>query len=98
SFEFDTTPPATPSMDDVSVTDGSGNPLTADDGTNVSDLVFSGTAEEGDLVKLYDGDKLIGSALEGADGSWSIPVSDLEGGSPDFRTEITAPAGNVSEK
>ncbi|WP_217547601.1 Ig-like domain-containing protein [Pantoea sp. GbtcB22] len=98
SFEFDTTPPATPSMDDVSVTDGSGNPLTADDVTNVSDLVFSGSAEEGDLVKLYDGDKLIGSALVGADGSWSIPVSDLEGGSHDFRTEITDPAGNVSEK
>ncbi|WP_245250955.1 Ig-like domain-containing protein, partial [Pantoea endophytica] len=86
SFEFDATPPEAPSMEDVSVTDGSGNPIAVGDLTNVRDLVFSGSAQEGELIKLYDGDELVGSALVGADGRWSIPVSDLTGGSHNFRT------------
>lgn len=97
-FEFDNIAPDTPSMADVSVTDGNGNPLTTDSAINVRDVVFSGTADEGDMVRLYNGDQLIGSVVVGADGTWSIPVSGLDEGNYDFRTEIEDKAGNVSGK
>lgn len=97
-FDFDITAPETPAMEDISVTDAQGNPLNADDIINTRDIIFSGTAEEGDIVRLYDGDELIGSVRVGPDGSWSIPISDLPEGSHQFRTEIEDRAGNVSEK
>jgi hypothetical protein len=97
-FEFDTTAPDAPSMDGVSVTDADGNPLQAGDETRVRSPLFSGMAEPGDIVRLYDGDTLVGSALAGADGRWSITVPSLNEGSHQFRTETEDRAGNVSDR
>lgn len=97
-FDFDITAPETPAMEDVSVSDSNGNPLNRDDATNSREITFCGNAEEGDIVRLYSGDELIGSVRVGPDGTWSIPVSDLPQGNYQFRTEIEDRAGNVSEK
>ncbi|WP_277967209.1 Ig-like domain-containing protein [Pantoea trifolii] len=97
-FEFDTTAPDAPSMDGVSVTDADGNPLEAGDETRARSPLFSGTAEPGDIVRLYDGDTLVGSALAGADGRWDITVPPLNEGSHQFRTETEDRAGNVSDR
>lgn len=98
NFDFDVTAPDTPDMSDVTITDGNGNPLIQDGLTNATDLIVRGTGEEGEIVRLYDGDEEIGSVRVGADGQWAIPVSGLEEGDHQLRTEIEDAAGNRSEK
>ncbi|SFJ35976.1 Ig-like domain (group 3) [Candidatus Pantoea symbiotica] len=98
NFDFDVTAPDTPDMSDVTITDGNGNPLIQEGLTNATDLIVRGTGEEGEIVRLYDGDEEIGSVRVGADGQWAIPVSGLEEGDHQLRTEIEDAAGNRSEK
>jgi hypothetical protein len=40
--------------------------------TDDTQPAFFGTAQTGDIVRLYDGSNLIGSAIAGPDGRWSI--------------------------
>jgi len=53
----------------------------------------------GDIVKLYDGNTLIGSSTVRADGSWSV-AGELIGGDGNYnlKASFTDPAGNESEK
>ncbi len=44
-------------------------------------LVLTGSAAPGAKIGLYDGDKLIGSAVAGPDGAWSVGVVALAAGS-----------------
>ncbi|MFP9430875.1 Ig-like domain-containing protein [Enterobacter sp. LM3] len=53
----------------------------------------------GDIVKLYDGNTLIGSSIVNAEGSWSVS-GDLIGGdgNHNLNATFTDPAGNESER
>ena len=58
---------------------------------------FFGAAQPGDMVRLYDGNTLIGSAIAGPDGRWSIkPAAPLGEGSHSIHATETNAAGNVS--
>ncbi|MEB4674188.1 Ig-like domain-containing protein [Enterobacteriaceae bacterium G50] len=59
--------------------------------------VFHGTGEEGDTITLYDGNDVIGTAIVGADGAWTLtPTSALADGPHSLTATATDRAGNVS--
>jgi len=93
SFTVDLTPPA--AADIISVTDGKDQDLTHGGLTNNGDVEISGKgATPGDVVRMYDGDKLIGSAVVGPDGNWTVPGTIVGDGKHDLSVGITDPAGN----
>ncbi|MNM17104.1 HYR domain protein [compost metagenome] len=60
---------------------------------------FTGKAEPGATVNVYDGDKLLGDALVDGNGDWSFtPDVPLADGKHEFTTEVVDPAGNSSGK
>ncbi|WP_186132029.1 Ig-like domain-containing protein [Burkholderia gladioli] len=81
-------------FDDVGVLHGPiANGTTTDDATPA----YSGRAEIGAIVSIYDGVKLIGSTIVKADGSWQFRVSEpLADGAHSLSTTVTDRAGNVS--
>ncbi|MEN4978239.1 Ig-like domain-containing protein [Erwinia billingiae] len=93
SFTVDLTPPTAAEV--ISVTDGKNQDLTHGGLTNNGDVEMSGKgATPGDVVKLYDGDKLIGSTIVDADGNWTVPGTIVGDGEHDLSVGITDPAGN----
>jgi hypothetical protein len=88
--------PAAPSTPDMASGSDSGS-STTDDITNDTTPTFSGTAEAGSVVTLYDSD---GTTVLGTDtatgGTWSITSSALSGGSHSLTAKATDAAGNVS--
>ncbi|WP_455915264.1 Ig-like domain-containing protein [Pantoea agglomerans] len=96
AVDLDTTAPATPAL---SLEDGNGLDLTAGGLTNNGNLDMSGTgANPGDVVKLYDGDALIGSAVVDASGNWTVPGAISGDGTHPISATATDPAGNESAK
>ena len=95
---LDTTAPDAPVG--ANLIDGNGKSLSGGDGlTNNGDLVMSGSgAAPGDVVKIWDGESLIGSSIVGPDGSWSVPVVVVGEGEHDLSASFTDPAGNESAK
>ena len=71
-------------------------PLTSGGSTDDSTPVLSGLAEAGTLVRVYDGDTLLGSVTAGADGGWSFTTPALSNGSHSLTATVTDAAGNVS--
>lgn len=70
--------------------------LTSGGQTNDGTPVFSGTAEPGSTVTLYDGSTIIGTVQAGSDGRWGfIPETPLADGSHTITTTVTDAAGNV---
>ncbi|VDZ75424.1 adhesin for cattle intestine colonization [Atlantibacter hermannii] len=68
--------------------------------TNDTTPTFSGTAEAGSTVTLYEGDKIIGSVVTDEDGKWFFtPDSDqaLTEGEHHITARATDAAGNVSD-
>ena len=64
---------------------------------NTHSLTFSGTAEKGAKVELFESEHYPrGEATAGPDGAWSIALSDLSDGSHTFKAKATDEAGNVS--
>ncbi|WP_158941212.1 Ig-like domain-containing protein [Burkholderia sp. S171] len=58
--------------------------------------VITGKADAGDIVKVYDGVKLLGSATVGADGTWSFATTaTLKGGTHNFIAIAADTAGNI---
>lgn len=97
NFTVDTTPPA--EADVISLADGKGQDLTHGGLTNDGDVRMSGGgATPGDVVKLYDGDKPIGSAIVDKDGNWTVPGTIVGDGKHDLSVGITDPAGNESAR
>jgi hypothetical protein len=97
SFDVDLTPPA--AADIISVTDGKDQDLIHGGLTNNGDVEMSGKdATPGDVVKMYDGDKLIGSTVVDADGNWTVPGTIVGDGEHDLTIGITDPAGNESPR
>ncbi|AOI67597.1 hypothetical protein WS51_28410 [Burkholderia territorii] len=83
-------------LDDVgNVTGPIANGATTDDATPV----YSGKAEAGAVVTIYDGDKAIGSTVAGQDGRWTFrPSEPLSDGAHRLSTTVTDKAGNTSER
>ncbi|HVZ43899.1 MAG TPA: Ig-like domain-containing protein [Ramlibacter sp.] len=92
---IDTIAPAggSPDLDTASDTGSS----SSDNITNLDQLSFSGTAETGATVQLYDGATPTGSPFVAAGGAWTIMTDpSLTAGSHSFHTTVTDTAGNVT--
>ena len=94
-YVLDQTPPASPTTPDLIAASDSGASST-DNVTNVTTPTFTGTAEAGSTVTLFDGATAVGTALATASGSWSITTAALASGGQNFAAEATDVAGNVS--
>lgn len=80
------------------VTD-TGSTKTIISGGNTTDhtLGFTGTAEAGSSVKLYDGSTYIGQTIADARGKWSFNTTNLMDGHHDFSAHFTDCAGNEKD-
>ena len=92
----DTTPPNAPSTPDLTVATDTGASNT-DNITNNTTPVFTGTAEAGSTVTLYDtdGTTVLGTATA-TGGNWSITSSALSSGNHTITAKATDAAGNTS--
>ena len=74
--------------------------LHSGDTTDDTTPTFFGKGNPGDVIKLYDGDKLIGQSTVKDDGTWSVsptsPINDT-GKTHEFTLTATDPAGNESK-
>lgn len=96
AYVIDQTAPAAPSTPDLRSADDTGS-ANNDNLTSVTTPVFTGTAESGSTVTLYDSD---GTTVLGVTtaigGSWTITSSALSTGSHNLTVKATDAAGNVS--
>ncbi|WP_449466931.1 Ig-like domain-containing protein [Stenotrophomonas humi] len=99
-FTVDVTVPG--QVADLVVNDDVGDkqaPLVNGDITDDNKPEFTGKAEPGATVNVYDGDTLLGSALVDGNGDWSFtPSTPLQDGPHGFTTEVVDVAGNSSGK
>ncbi|HEX7763966.1 MAG TPA: DUF4347 domain-containing protein, partial [Cellvibrio sp.] len=95
SITLDTLAPDAPSTPVLSVLSDSG--VAGDNITNNTTPVFTGTAEAGSTVTLYDtdGTTVLGTTTA-TGGTWSITSSALGEGSHSITAKATDPAGNES--
>jgi VCBS repeat-containing protein len=95
SWDVDTIPPAAPSAPDLASASDSGS-LDTDNITRTTTPTFTGSAEDGATVNLYDTDgvTLLGSAVA-AGGLWSITTSVLAKGDHTVTATATDAVGNV---
>jgi hypothetical protein len=92
---IDATAPAAPSAPDLLTASDSGLSST-DNITNVAKPTFTGTAEAGVTVTLYDGTTAVGTGVATA-GLWSITTTaTLAAGARSITAKATDAAGNVS--
>jgi gliding motility-associated-like protein len=96
ALTFDTSNPAAPSTPVLATASDSGVSNT-DNITNVTTPVFTGTAEAGSTITLYDTDgvTVIGTGIA-TGGNWSITASTLTPGVHTVTAKATDAAGNVS--
>jgi Ca2+-binding RTX toxin-like protein len=93
---IDTTAPAAPSAPDLAAASDTGT-SGSDDLTNVNTPTFTGTAESGATITLYDtdGTTVLGTGVA-TGGNWSIQSSTLAGGAHTVTAIATDAAGNIS--
>ncbi|MEY2567492.1 MAG: hypothetical protein QOE35_2021 [Actinomycetota bacterium] len=89
----DRTAPAAPSTPVLASASDSG--VAGDNLTKVTTPTFTGTAEAGSTVKLFDGATQVGSATA-TGGNWSVTSSTLASGAHTITATATDAAGNVS--
>ncbi|MFZ2268532.1 MAG: Ig-like domain-containing protein [Azonexus sp.] len=96
SYTLDSTAPGAPSAPDLSAGSDAGI-SNSDDLTNVTTPTFTGTAEAGATVTLYDtdGTTILGTAIA-TGGNWSIISSTLSAGTHTLTAKATDVAGNTS--
>jgi hypothetical protein len=93
---IDTGKPDPPTKPDLADASDSGI-SSSDDTTNVTTPTFTGTAEPGSTVKLFDGATQIGSVTAAAGtGIWQIISTALSNGPHTITATATDPAGNTS--
>jgi uncharacterized protein (DUF2249 family) len=100
TLTVDTTVPVPPVI--TSLTDAVGTiQYTSQTQGNVTDdpvPSFTGTAEAGAIVTLYDGDAVLGSVIANDAGEWSFrPTTNLREGTHSITATATDAAGNTSE-
>ncbi|WP_058535680.1 Ig-like domain-containing protein [Legionella saoudiensis] len=90
-------PPPTPILTDVISNVAPTGPINNGGTTNDTQPTFSGTAEAGDLISVYDGSTLIGTTTAAADGSWTFtPPIPLAEGAHSFTFTATNAGGSTS--
>ncbi|WP_449235455.1 Ig-like domain-containing protein [Azospirillum doebereinerae] len=97
AITIDTTVPAAPGA--PAMTAGSDTGASSSDGvTSTATPTFTGTAEPGSTVKLYDtdGTTVIGTGTADGSGTYAITVSALSTGPHTITAKATDTAGNVS--
>jgi VCBS repeat-containing protein len=94
SYTLDHTAPSAPSVPLLASLDDSGI-SNSDNITNVTTPTFSGTAEAGSTVTLYEGNTVLGTAVASG-GVWSITATTLTSGTHMLTVKTTDAAGNVS--
>lgn len=97
NFVVDTTPPLTPVITSVSDDQAPGLGTIAN-GQNTNDPTptFSGTAEAGATITLYENSTVIGTTTAQPDGAWSVSTSTLASGTHVITAVATDAAGNSS--
>ncbi|WP_150119187.1 Ig-like domain-containing protein [Massilia sp. NR 4-1] len=95
SYLLDRVAPPAPSMPDLAGSSDSGS-SDSDNLTSSTTPVFTGTAQAGSSVTLYDGSVAIGSAVADAKGNWSITSSPLAAGAHSVTARASDAAGNAS--
>ncbi|EGO2451742.1 BapA prefix-like domain-containing protein [Salmonella enterica] len=97
NFVVDTTPPLTPVITSVSDDQAPGLGTIAN-GQNTNDPTptFSGTAEAGATITLYENGTVIGTTTAQPDGAWSASTSTLASGTHVITAVATDAAGNSS--
>jgi hypothetical protein len=90
TIDTSTGPPSTPDMT-AGTDSGASN---TDNITNVTTPTFTGTAEAGATVTLFDGGTSVGSATADGGGAWSITSSALTAGGHSITAKQTDLAGN----
>ncbi|CAG9167131.1 Ig-like domain-containing protein [Cupriavidus pampae] len=74
------------------------DPVASGGSTNDNTPTFTGTAEIGSTVNVYNGTTLIGTALVDINGNWSVtPSAGLPDGTYSFTATATDPLGNISQ-
>ncbi|WP_179038093.1 Ig-like domain-containing protein [Limnobaculum xujianqingii] len=98
NFEVDTKAPN--SVENLQIYDNVGDKqgyILDGDTTDDATPTFSGKAEAGSTVTIYDNGNAIGSAKADSNGNWSFtPDSNLPDGEHIFTSSVTDKAGNVS--
>ena len=94
AYVLDTVAPAVPASPDLLAASDSGVSST-DNITDVTTPTFTGTAEAGSTVTLFDGSIVVGTGVATA-GAWSITASSLASGTHSITANATDVAGNVS--
>ncbi|TDN47446.1 Ig-like domain-containing protein [Scandinavium goeteborgense] len=99
-FTIDTIAPQAPVITDV-VDDSAAQPVDVAQNGATSDTtpVIKGTGDaEGDIITVSNNGTVLGSAVVGADGTWSFtPATGLADGQYDITVTETDAAGNVSD-
>jgi hypothetical protein len=94
SITIDTTAPAAPSVPDLAAASDNGSSST-DNITGITTPTFTGTAETGSMVTLFNDGVAVGSGVATV-GSYSIITSPLAAGVHSVTAKATDAAGNVS--
>ncbi|MGE1161212.1 Ig-like domain-containing protein [Pantoea agglomerans] len=88
-------PTITGMIDDVGTVQGTST--TSGGVTDDPSPTFTGKAEKGSLVTLYDGDSVLGSVRADAQGNWSYtPTTNMVDGDHSIKAVSTDAAGNIS--
>ena len=95
SVLVDAVTPSVPSTPDLDLASDSGTSNT-DNITSDTTPTFTGTAEAGSTVTLYDTDGTVLGTTTATGGNWSITSSTLASGSHTITAKVTDAAGNVS--
>ncbi|EKH5595302.1 BapA prefix-like domain-containing protein [Salmonella enterica] len=97
NFVVDTTPPLTPVITSVSDDQAPGLGTIANgQSTNDPTPTFSGTAEAGATITLYENGLVVGTTTAQPDGAWSVSTSTLASGTHVITAVATDAAGNSS--
>ncbi|WP_248133263.1 Ig-like domain-containing protein [Pseudomonas sp. B329] len=95
---LDTTAPLKPGVPSVEDNVGAITGLITGSVTDDTTPTFGGSSEPGATVTIKDSGRALGSVPVGIDGKWSFtPSEPLAEGEHSITTQVTDPAGNVSE-
>ncbi len=94
TYTVDKQAPATPSVDLVAASDTGAS--RTDNVTKDTTPTFTGAAEAGSTVRLFDGAKVVGTVKAGATGRYSFTVSRLANGGHTVTAKATDAVGNAS--
>ena len=95
AYVLDQVAPAAPAAPDLLVASDIGVSNT-DNITNVINPTFTGTAEAGSTITLFDGTTQVGTGIATVNGDWFATTSTLANGIHSITAKATDVAGNVS--